>query len=226
MFLVTETCFRAIALSLMDAQTSSLSGTSGTKPPNDRTPGNASDDEEQQFQKDLQRAIEASKVESQEHHVVVPTPQTQNTHGGTPTSSGSTTFLSERAQLEKARLARLKRYRSESDDHETAGGWSQQPPVKRSHISSVEPTDRRVNQLQSSSSISSNSSSSSIHGRLGSKTAGVQVVPVIDQLFWDGELRPTANKHSQPREDGKATFRLSEVLGPVRTRCRALSPAR
>jgi tyrosyl-DNA phosphodiesterase-1 len=215
MFLVTEMCFRAIALSLMarEAQTKSL----GTEPQTE-APGDVLDDEERQFQKDLQRAIEASKVESQEQHVVVPTPKTQTTQNdGTPTSSGLTTFLSERTQLEKERLARLKRCRGESDDHENAGGQSQQPPVKRLHLSSLEPTDRRVKQLQSTPSTSSNSSSSSIHGRLDSKITGVQALPVIDQLFWDGELRPTANKHSQPREDGKATFRLTEVLGPVRT---------
>lgn len=203
-----------------EAQTSSF-GTGGTKPQNEAL-GDVLDDEERQFQKDLQRAIEASKVESQELHAVVPTPKTQTTqNGGTPTSSsGLTTFLSERAQLEKERLARLKRCRGESDDHENAGGQSQQPPVKRLHLSSLEPTDRRVKQLQSTPSTSSYSSSSSIHGKLDSKAP-----LVINQLFWDGELRPTANKHSQPREDGKATFRLSEVLGPVRTRCRTLSPS-
>ncbi|KAI6134262.1 tyrosyl-DNA phosphodiesterase I [Pisolithus croceorrhizus] len=35
-----------------------------------------------------------------------------------------------------------------------------------------------------------------------------------DQLFWDGELRPTATLHSIPRQDGKPTFKLTEVLGP------------
>lgn len=204
---------------------SSPNGTGRTEPRSNTTE-NASDDEEQRFQKDLQRAIEASKTESQEHRTVVLTPRTQTAHGGASTSSGSTAFLSERAQLEKERLTRLKRYRGEGDDHENAGGQSQQPLIKRSHVSSVEPTDRRVNQLQSSSATSSNSSSSSIYGKLDSNTTRVQVVPVIDQLFWDGELRPTANKHSQPREDGKATFRLFEVLGPVRTQRCTLSPAR
>lgn len=183
------------------------------------------DDEEQQFQKELERALEASKVDFQEQQAVVPTPKTLATQGGTPTSLGATTFLSERARLEKERLARLKRRCGESDDHENDGVWSQQPPVKRLHISSVEPTNRRVNQLQSTPSISSTSSSSIIHGKFDSKTTEDRVVPVIDQLFWDGELRPTANKHSQPREDGKATFRLSEVLGPVRTLSHPVSSA-
>ncbi|KAF8128029.1 hypothetical protein EV363DRAFT_452845 [Boletus edulis] len=189
----------------MEAQTS----TSGTKPQN-KVPEDDLDDQEQQFQKDLQRAIEASKVEFQGQHTVVPASKTQTSQGGT--STHPTIFLSERAQLEKERLARLKRLRGESDDN--TPGQSQQPPVKRQHLSSVRPTDRRANQLQSTPSISITSSSSSIHRTFDSKTTVVQAVPVIDQLFWDGELRPTANKHSLPREDGKATFRLSEVLGP------------
>ncbi|KAF8547998.1 phospholipase D/nuclease [Imleria badia] len=195
---------RAIALSLMEAQASS---TSGGKAPQNVAPS-SDDDEEQQFQKDLHRALEASKFKHQEQHAADPTKtQTMLNPGSTSASLGSTSFLSERAQLEKERLARLKRYRGENDDHENTEGRSQQLPVKRPHLSSVKPTDRRVNQLQSTPSISS------IHGGFDSKTVK-QAVPVIDQLFWDGELRPTANKHSLPREDGKATFRLSEVLGP------------
>ncbi|KAI6160265.1 hypothetical protein EDD17DRAFT_1834005 [Pisolithus thermaeus] len=37
---------------------------------------------------------------------------------------------------------------------------------------------------------------------------------MADQLFWDGELRPTATLHSVPRQDGKPTFKLTEILGP------------
>lgn len=212
--------FRAIALSLVEARTS-LSGSTKATDAGTEHRGDTSDDEDQKFQRDLRRVIETSKVESQERHTINPTPSAQATQAGMPTSSGSTKFLSERAHLEKERLARLKRYRGESDDH---GGQTQQPPVKRPHLLSG-PTDRRVTQLRSTPSISSSSSSSSIHGRSDSKTTEMQTVPVIDQLFWDGELRPTANRHSQPREDGKATFRLSEVLGPVRAQWRTLSPA-
>ncbi|KAH7906456.1 tyrosyl-DNA phosphodiesterase-domain-containing protein, partial [Hygrophoropsis aurantiaca] len=35
----------------------------------------------------------------------------------------------------------------------------------------------------------------------------------IDQLFWEGELRPVANRHTDPRPDGKPVFRLTEILG-------------
>ena len=206
--------FRALALSLMETRTNSLaSSADGVS----QRQGDASDD--QQFEQDLQRAIEASKAESRERLATAPSPKSQSTQGRTGTSpSGSRTFLSGRAQLEKERLARLKRYRGESDGHEDAGGLSERTPVKRPRLSSVEPTDRRLTQLQSASSTSSTSSGSRKPGMSDSKTTGMQTVPATDQLFWDGELRPTANKHSLPREDGKATFRLSEVLGPVRTR--------
>ncbi|KAN0079823.1 Tyrosyl-DNA phosphodiesterase domain containing protein [Tylopilus felleus] len=200
---------REIALSLMEAQTSSSS-----REPQNEALGDALDEQEQQFQIDLQRAIEASKVEFQEQQAAIQMQKAQATEGDTSTSMGSRTFLSERAQLEKERLARLKRYRGESDDHEDIGDRSQQPPVKRPHLSFVEPIDRRVNQPHPTRSASSTTTSSSTRGNLDSKTTGIHAVPVINQLFWDGELRPTANKHSQPREDGKATFRLSEVLGP------------
>ncbi|KAG9308121.1 phospholipase D nuclease [Chiua virens] len=193
----------------MEAQEHSLdTGSSGTGHQNDSHDIDASNDEDQQFQKDLQRAIEASKTESQKQCTTVPIQRIQTAQGA------QTTFLSERAQLEKERLARLKRYRGESDDHETSEERLLQPPMKRPHLSSVEPTDCRLKKLQSMSSRCNSSSSLSIHGASGSNTAVIHSDPVIDQLFWDGELHPTANKHSLPREDGKATFRLSEVLGP------------
>lgn len=194
---------------------------------NNSTEDNASeysDANERQFQMDLKRAMEASKFESQHHDAISSSTslKAQNPQGGASTSSGSMSFLSDRAQLEKERLGRLKRYRGEDDKNENTEGCSPQPPVKRPHLSSVESTDRRVTQLQSSSSGPSSSSSSSTHGKFNYKVSGVQVLPVINQLFWDGELRPTANKHSQPRDDGKVTFRLSEVLGPVRNQCHTL----
>ncbi|KAI6021073.1 hypothetical protein EDC04DRAFT_2939418 [Pisolithus marmoratus] len=42
----------------------------------------------------------------------------------------------------------------------------------------------------------------------------VNTHPMVDQLLWDGELRPAANLHSMPRQDGKPMFRLTEVLSP------------
>ncbi|KIJ61757.1 hypothetical protein HYDPIDRAFT_183128 [Hydnomerulius pinastri MD-312] len=181
----------------------------------------ASDDEEERFQAELQRAIEASQADSDARRDSGQAKQSTNnsqsraseSQSGTSTTSGSPSFISERAQLEKERLARLKRLRGENDDdRDGLSEKSQQPPVKRPHLSALqERTDKRTN--QSTSTITSSSSSSSLVERPTTKIINAKI-PVVDQLFWDGELRPTANRHIEPRADGKATFRLTEVLGP------------
>ncbi|KAF9235416.1 hypothetical protein BU15DRAFT_89583 [Melanogaster broomeanus] len=199
---------RAIALSLKEAQASNLH-----KPRGDVVSVDVPDEEEEHFQAELQRAIAASKAGSDcGVPISKPTSESRASQSGTSTPSGSMSFLSDRSQLEKERLVRLKRLRGESDDRERRSEKSQQPPVKRQHLSSIhERTDRRI--TQSTSSVSSSSSSSNFQDRSGSKTTDA-TTSIMDQLFWDGEFRPTANKHSQPREDGRATFRLTDVLGP------------
>ncbi|KIK79913.1 hypothetical protein PAXRUDRAFT_36333 [Paxillus rubicundulus Ve08.2h10] len=181
---------RAIALSLQDTQASNSHMSQ-----DEVVPVDVPDKEEERFQAELQRAIEASKAGMDAHHCTaqVPkpthTPESQASQRSTSTPSGSVPFLSERAQLEKERLERLKRLRSQNEDNEAGLEKTQPPPVKRQHLSSAhERTDRRIN-----------------HNVM---------TPVMGQPFWDGELRPTANRHSQPREDGRATFRLTEILGP------------
>jgi tyrosyl-DNA phosphodiesterase-1 len=92
--------------------------------------------------------------------------------------------------LEKERLERQKRLRPES----FAGKKIQpdtiedeeEPPPKRHHLS------------RSTSMLSSN-------------------VPELSKepLFWDGELRQTASIRAEPRKDGLATFRLTDILGKV-----------
>ncbi|KAF9228232.1 phospholipase D/nuclease [Gyrodon lividus] len=200
---------RAIALSLMEVQASHSQ--------EDVVSVDISDEEEDHFQAELQCAIEASKAGSDARHSTAHLFKPTNTsefevsQSSTSTPSSSVPFLYERAQLEKERLERRKHLRGESDDHEGPREKSQQPPVKRQHLSSIhERTDRRTNQ---SLTVSNNSSSSSQEVRSGGKTSNV-TISVVDQLFWDGELRPTANRHSQPRKDGRATFRMNEVLGP------------
>ncbi|KIJ10133.1 hypothetical protein PAXINDRAFT_86497, partial [Paxillus involutus ATCC 200175] len=185
--------FRAIALSLKETQTSNSHMSQY-----DVVPVDALDEEEERFQAELQRAIEASKSQASQSSTSIP--------------SGSVPFLSERAQLEKERLERLKCLHNESNDQEAGLEKSQPPPVKRQHLSSAhERTDHRINQFPSI--ITSSSSSASLEEKPKAKSSNV-TTPVMGQLFWDGELRPTANRHSQPREDGRATFRLTEILGP------------
>ncbi|EGN94780.1 hypothetical protein SERLA73DRAFT_171190 [Serpula lacrymans var. lacrymans S7.3] len=104
-----------------------------------------------------------------------------------PQSFTPSAFLSERAQLEKERLERQKRLRQDAgfEDENTA------PPAKRQHISS---SSRVSTNRRADTSVSASSSSST-------------------SVFWEGELRPVANRHTDPRQDGKPTFRLTEVLG-------------
>ncbi|KIJ62339.1 hypothetical protein HYDPIDRAFT_30594 [Hydnomerulius pinastri MD-312] len=180
----------------------------------------ASDDVEARFQAELQRAIEASQTDSDARHHSSQATQSTNirisqsraseSQSGTSTTSGSTSFISERVQLEKERQARL---RGENDDDcDGLSEKSQQLPVERPHLSALqERTDKRTD--QSASTITSSSSSSSLVEKPTTKIINAKI-PVVYRLFWDGELRPTANRHIEPRADGKATFRLTEVLGP------------
>ncbi|KAJ3848765.1 tyrosyl-DNA phosphodiesterase-domain-containing protein [Lentinula lateritia] len=147
------------------------------------------DEDEALFQQQLQHAIEISKANAQR---------------GEQPSASTNTFLSERAQLEKERRERQKRLRkaqglSDSDDELRAvsdGEDLGQPNAKRQRLSS---------------------SSVSYIGQTNVRTSAVpsssKLGPSQDSFFWDGEWRPTATLGVEPRNDGRSTFRLSEVLG-------------
>lgn len=160
------------------------------------------DVEEVRFQGELRQAIKASQAESSQP---IPNSGRGSESGTTQTSDDRSqvgtqpsTFLSERAQLEKERMERLKRLRPdpqrpstpEDDDSE-----NEEPPAKRHQVSTS-------NSSFSRSNVPSVNSSNS--------------VPTIDEAFWNGELRQTATQHAEPRKDGQPTFRLTEVLGKVR----------
>ena len=86
-------------------------------------------------------------------------------------------FISERAAMERERLARQKRLRKEAGlDNDDDNDLS----TKRQHLPSP-PIP----------------------------------IPTSDQIFWEGEVRQIANKHAEPREDGRPTFRLTDILGKV-----------
>ncbi|KAI6134297.1 tyrosyl-DNA phosphodiesterase-domain-containing protein [Pisolithus croceorrhizus] len=199
---------RAITLSLME-HGSSL---------NHR--GHYHDVAELQFQQDLRHAIEVSSSESNtpgisskgscsgrlKSNATTPSLETQ-----TNTTAPPNSFLTERAQLERERLDRLKRQRGEENQDEMSSS-----STKRQNLSTLRShTDERT-PTPSTSSASSSKASSSVNNQKATAVAkpAVSTNPVVDQLFWDGELRPTANLHSMPRQDGKPTFRLTEVLGP------------
>jgi tyrosyl-DNA phosphodiesterase-1 len=97
----------------------------------------------------------------------------------------------ERAQLEQERLARLKRSCREPHPQTT------EPPLKRpSRVRSFAPA------LEAGPSH-----------RRGRETVDENV-----EVFWDGELRQTANAHVETGrngDDGRPVFRLSQIIGDV-----------
>ncbi|KAH7882123.1 tyrosyl-DNA phosphodiesterase-domain-containing protein [Phlebopus sp. FC_14] len=194
---------RTIALSLMDSK--------GTANPHPSQPEviDVEDDDEARFQADIQRAIAASREDSRHSSKPrssdVSDSQASRSRADTPSASAS--FLSERAQMEKERIARLKRLRGDPGNDDGASDNSLQPSVKRLCTSPPhERADRGI--IQHTPPPSTKSYTNHVERSSNAKVA------VIDQLFWEGELRPTANRHSIPRADGKETFRLTEVLGP------------
>ena len=111
--------------------------------------------------------------------------------------------MAERAQLEQERLARLKRLRGETDSHFTG------PPSKRRELSG-ETSSTPVFEVGPS------------RGKKEDEAVGQEA-----EVFWDGELRQTANMHVEPGHNGtngKPVFRLSEIIGDVRLFCYLLVP--
>ncbi|KAK0205913.1 tyrosyl-DNA phosphodiesterase-domain-containing protein [Desarmillaria ectypa] len=94
-------------------------------------------------------------------------------------------FLSERSQLEKERRERQHRYLQATGKGKAAKDDGDE------EIQIVEPSTSR-----------------------NMKTSSSTPIPLTDQLFFEGEIRPTATRLAEPRQDRKATFRLTEVLGP------------
>jgi tyrosyl-DNA phosphodiesterase-1 len=149
-----------------------------------------SDDDDEQDNK-LESAIQASKHEASVAE--------QSSKSDNPLIS---TFLSERAQLEKERRERQKRLRTQSGLQDSEGE-SEGRPSKRHHFSSSVRT--RIDSLP----VSRSSTASSDSPTLPVPRAGEE------ELFFDGELRQTATQHGEPRQDGRPTFRLTQILGKV-----------
>jgi len=142
-------------------------------------------DDDVRFQTELERAIEASKAEASSQAAANHVAPSDPQ----PAVPGASAFLSERAQLEKERRDRQKRLRPESSlDGKNAGSDSEDDEAIR------EKPSKRL-----TSSLSAQSTSASVQ--------------TIDRVFWDGEFRQTATKHSEPRKDRRPTFRITEVLG-------------
>ncbi|KAG9050325.1 hypothetical protein FS837_006197 [Tulasnella sp. UAMH 9824] len=110
-------------------------------------------------------------------------------------NSAVSAFLADRAKMERERLARQKRLRpqvqqpeeTESEEEEEDGP----PPAKKAKVdgggSSVAPSY--------------------------TSTQKQPVTSSSEPLFWEGEIRQTANRHVLPSKDTKPVWRLSEILG-------------
>lgn len=118
-------------------------------------------------------------------------------------SSAVSAFLADRAKMERERLARQKRLRPQAQQPEDTESEEEEddgpPPAKR---------------------VKAEDGGSSAAPSYTSK----QKQPVTsssEPLFWEGEIRQTANRHVLPSKDTKPVWRLSEILGQ---RVRSLSP--
>ncbi|KAF4567334.1 hypothetical protein EYR36_010953 [Pleurotus pulmonarius] len=157
-------------------------------------------DDDKRFERDLKRALEASKAESSTRPEVA---EVSPAPSATPPAA-IPAFLSERAQMEKERRERqLKRRREagldvendpkerEEHDDNDAG---MEPPTKRQH-------------LPSSSSFRNHANT-----RFTNSASLTREPPLIDQMFWEGELRPTMNQYAL-KTDTRKKFTLTEAIG-------------
>ncbi|KAL7278790.1 hypothetical protein ACG7TL_007799 [Trametes sanguinea] len=179
------------------------------------------DTEEARFEAELQAAIEESKKALEAQAPAAPSKQAAETAPG-PAPSAATSFLSQRAQDERARLERLKRRRPDlepttrpaQEDSDDEIVEIEPPSAKRQHLSS---SSRGV--ARRANAYASASSSNPIPGPSTASNSGLRranASPSNDGsgFFWDGELRQTANAHVEPRKDTRPLFRLTNILAP------------
>ncbi|KAI0712722.1 tyrosyl-DNA phosphodiesterase-domain-containing protein [Cerioporus squamosus] len=177
---------RAIALSLQD-----------TGRPAQAEVIEVDDDDDE----DLRLALEASKRES----MVNLNPSTHTQAQAPPpatTSNPAAAFLSERAKLERERLERLKRTRPDIHRDSTA-------IVVDSDSDSEDDMDQEERARSAKSTRNVPSTSAAANAR----PAPRQTQPA-GSVFWDGELRQTANMHVDKQKDTRPVFRLSEIISP------------
>lgn len=166
------------------------------------------DDDDTQYRSQLLQALEESRSTSQPP---VPTagPLPSASFSGAQASSHNT-FLSDRAQLERDRLARQKRLRPgfaenttdriKQEDDEDDLDTNDTRDTKRQRVS---PTIAHISRANTSCSRAQ------VHVYPTNKTA--------EAPFYDGELRQNANQLVDPAKDRKPVFRLTEILSPVST---------
>lgn len=168
------------------------------------------EDADAEFQADLQRVIDLSKTDTASSSSSLrqsPLPQKSAPEIPLPQPQSSHPLLIDRKKMEEERLARQKRLRPEiqhsenvpdedEDEDEERGRYGN---AKRQRLSSTISSTRRTNVPSSSKTATAEASATATsHG-----------------LFWEGEMRQTANKYVIPDKDTRPVFRLSEIFGSV-----------
>ncbi|KAG9019606.1 hypothetical protein FRB90_012452 [Tulasnella sp. 427] len=112
-------------------------------------------------------------------------------------SSAVGAFLADRAKMERERLARQKRLRpqaqapDETESEEEDDDDDERPPPPKKA------------KAEDGSAIAGPSSADE----------KPRVASSSEPMFWEGEIRQTANRHAMPSKDLKPVWRLSEILG-------------
>lgn len=114
-------------------------------------------------------------------------------------SNPASDFLKERRILEQQRIARMKKSQT----------YTRQQAQKRSYSASLseDESDGYTRPLKRRPSGKPVASSSATPTTVGA-------VEDLGEMFWNGELRQTANRYTE-KTDIKPTFRISEIIGDV-----------
>lgn len=130
-------------------------------------------------------------------------PPTASRSKALPTSTNLAGFLADRAQLEKERLGRQRTRNREQECRQRARKY------------------RRTAGLNDDDA----DSDGEVHSRPQPTVTLKSTAPPSTQedLFFDGELRPTIVHTSHPRKDRKKVFTMPQVLGKVRFTTRLIS---
>ncbi|KIP12180.1 hypothetical protein PHLGIDRAFT_124343 [Phlebiopsis gigantea 11061_1 CR5-6] len=187
-------------------------------------PNPAADHEDAQFEADLRRAMEESKAEAARSASTATHASASSTPAGSgvqesspppPTRPGGG-FPFDRAQMERERLARQKRLRPDiAQDTPSAAA---EADGEDDDDDDADDTRSAKRQRVSSSSVPARANIVSSSTRTSTPVAGMSKAAsgsnTGEGLYFDGELRQTANKHVDPAKDTKPVFRLTDILSP------------
>jgi tyrosyl-DNA phosphodiesterase-1 len=134
-----------------------------------------------------------------------------------PPTAGPLSFMAERAKLEQARLERLKRLRPETDQPDPAVKRARSsPPSSDTEDDDATELTRPVCVLLRSAALPHLTGDEYDSKPLPAASKGKEkAAKPEDEIFWNGELRQTANSLADPSKDKRSVFRLSEIIGPV-----------